>query len=48
VMLCIPVAILAAMTLTIGFYTEPFFLLAEAAADQLLNPNIYIQAVLGR
>jgi multicomponent Na+:H+ antiporter subunit D len=43
----IPVIILAMITLTIGFYPEPFFQIAERAAHELMNPEIYIKTVLG-
>ncbi|MBK9292208.1 MAG: Na+/H+ antiporter subunit D [Bacteroidetes bacterium] len=43
----IPVAMLAAITLWIGFYPEPFYQIAEKAAFQLLNPEEYITKVLG-
>jgi multicomponent Na+:H+ antiporter subunit D len=46
IVLSIPVAALALMTLVIGLYAGPFYDLAERAADQLLNPTLYIQAVL--
>ncbi|MEM9969804.1 MAG: Na+/H+ antiporter subunit D [Pseudomonadota bacterium] len=45
--LLLPIAALAAMTLVIGFYPEPFVGFAETAADQLLEPSGYIAAVLG-
>ncbi|HRV95441.1 MAG TPA: Na+/H+ antiporter subunit D [Anaerolineae bacterium] len=41
----VPVVALAAVTITIGLFAEPFVQLAIAAADQLLDPNQYIQAV---
>ena len=37
---------LAACTLFIGLNGEPIYALAETAADQLLNPDRYIEAVL--
>ena len=43
-----PVIVLAGITLIIGFYAEPFFLLAELTADQLLNPEEYIETVLSK
>jgi multicomponent Na+:H+ antiporter subunit D len=46
--LCFPIAILAALSILMGLFMGPIFELTEAAADQLLNPNFYIQAVLGR
>ncbi|MEQ5801031.1 Na+/H+ antiporter subunit D [Halomonas sp. H10-9-1] len=42
-----PVAGLALCTLSIGFYPAPIHALAEASATQLLDPEGYIQAVLG-
>ena len=42
-----PMFLLAGLTLTIGLMTEPFMALAVRAADQLMNPAPYIQAVLG-
>lgn len=45
--LLVPIAGLAALTLVIGFFPEPFVVFAETAAEQLLNPAPYISAVLG-
>lgn len=45
--LLLPIIILATVTVTIGLVTEPVFRLASQAAEQLLNPADYIQAVLG-
>ncbi|MEM9012669.1 MAG: Na+/H+ antiporter subunit D [Pseudomonadota bacterium] len=45
--LLLPVAALAALTLVVGFFPEPFFAFAEEAADQLLDPSAYVTAVLG-
>jgi multicomponent Na+:H+ antiporter subunit D len=42
-----PVVSLAAITLCIGFNPEPFFDIAARAAEQLLTPAYYIEAVLG-
>ncbi|CAM5213296.1 Na+/H+ antiporter subunit D [Alishewanella longhuensis] len=39
--------ILASMTIAIGLFAQPIYLLAEMAAHQLLNPQLYIEAVLG-
>ncbi len=39
--------LLGALTLTIGLMSQPFFDLATRAAEQLLNPAGYIDAVLG-
>jgi len=41
-----PIVAMAAFTLLLGFYTEPFFRLAELASEQLLNPEYYINAVM--
>jgi len=41
-----PIAAMAAMTLAIGFGVEPVMQLAERSAQQLLEPQTYIQAVL--
>ena len=45
--LLLPIAALAAMTLVIGFFPEPFVTFAETAAAQLLDPAAYIATVLG-
>lgn len=37
---------LAALTVTIGFAAEPLFAIANATAEQLLDPSQYIEAVL--
>ena len=42
-----PVALLALMTVTIGIWVEPFVNLSMAAAHELMNPEGYVQAVLG-
>lgn len=47
VLLTAPAVILAAMTLTIGIYAQPFYEFSLAAANQLLDPSQYIHAVLG-
>ncbi|WP_439587429.1 Na+/H+ antiporter subunit D [Hydrogenophaga sp.] len=44
----LPVVGLAAITLTIGLATEPFIEFSLRAADQLLVPHGYIEAVLGQ
>ncbi len=46
--LIVPAVMLAAITIAIGFYTEPFVQLATNAANELLNRNGYIEAVLGK
>ena len=43
----VPVVGLAAYTLIIGLYGQPIYVLAETAAGQLMNPQLYIEAVLG-
>ncbi len=43
----IPIVGLAAMTIVIGFFPEPFVQFAEVAAMQLLDPAQYVEAVLG-
>ena len=43
----LPIAALGAITLTIGLMTEPFVAFSIRAAEQLLNPAAYIDAVLG-
>lgn len=42
-----PIAALAVLTVVIGVAAQPVFGLATEAAEQLLNPAGYIQAVLG-
>ena len=44
--LYLPMLLLGLLTVTIGLMSEPFFELATRAAEQLLNPAGYIQAVL--
>ncbi|MGH7930814.1 MAG: Na+/H+ antiporter subunit D, partial [Candidatus Binatia bacterium] len=44
----LPIASLALATILIGLAAEPLYLLATRAAEQLMNPAEYIQAVLGR
>ena len=46
-LLLTPVAALAALTLAIGFFPQFFFDFAARSAEQLLSPEIYINAVLG-
>lgn len=45
--LWMPAALLAAVTVCIGLGAGPLFAFSEAAAEQLLNPSGYIEAVLG-
>lgn len=43
--LVLPIAGLAVITVLIGLFAEPIFVLSSRAAEQLLNPAEYIQAV---
>jgi len=43
----LPIASLAAVTLTIGLWTEPFVEFSLRAAEQMLDRRAYIDAVLG-
>jgi multicomponent Na+:H+ antiporter subunit D len=45
--LYLPMIVLGTLTLIIGLMSQPFFELATRAAEQLMNPAGYIQAVLG-
>jgi multicomponent Na+:H+ antiporter subunit D len=47
VFMTIPIILLAMITLTIGFFPEPFFQVAQRTATELMNPAIYINTVLG-
>jgi multicomponent Na+:H+ antiporter subunit D len=38
---------LVVLTVSIGLAAEPTFVLTLRAAEQLLNPALYVQAVLG-
>ncbi len=42
-----PVVGLAVLTLVLGIWIAPFFALMEAAATELLDPTVYVGAVLG-
>lgn len=44
--LVLPIAALALLTVIIGLFSEPFFVLATDAAEQLLNRREYIEAVM--
>jgi len=44
--MCVPIVVLAGMTVLIGLAGMPIFALAERAADQLFDPEQYIHAVL--
>lgn len=46
-LLGMPALLLALTTVVMGVGAEPVFRLSLAAADQLLNPDLYIAAVLG-
>ncbi len=43
----LPIAGLAALTVAIGLFPEPFVVFAERSAEQLLDPSSYVTAVLG-
>jgi multicomponent Na+:H+ antiporter subunit D len=43
----LPIAMLALITVSIGLAAEPVFALAQEAANQLLDPTGYVEAVLG-
>jgi multicomponent Na+:H+ antiporter subunit D len=43
----LPVAVLAALTVAIGLGAQPLLEISLAAAEELLNPQAYVQAVLG-
>lgn len=45
-MMVLPVALLVGCTLVIGLYAAPFYELAVATAEQLLNRDAYIQTIL--
>lgn len=45
--LVLPITLLAAITVAIGLCAEPVFVIALHAAEQLLDRQAYIQAVLG-
>ncbi len=44
----VPIAILALVTIVIGLIPAPFVKIAGEAAHELLHPQIYVKAVLGR
>ncbi len=46
-LLVVPVAGLAAITVSIGLFVKPFYALADRAAGQLMDPTEYVEAVLG-
>jgi len=43
----LPIIFMAVLIVVVSFYTEPFLNVAFQGADQLLNPSLYIKAVLG-
>jgi multicomponent Na+:H+ antiporter subunit D len=45
--LLLPIALLAALTVSVGLAAEPVFVLATRAAEQLADREGYIRAVLG-
>ncbi|MEM1064027.1 MAG: Na+/H+ antiporter subunit D [Pseudomonadota bacterium] len=45
--LVLPIALLATLTIIIGLSPEPFVQFAQRSAEQLLNPEAYVRAVLG-
>ncbi|MFP4226636.1 MAG: Na+/H+ antiporter subunit D [Desulfobacterales bacterium] len=45
--LLLPITVLAIITLVLGLVPGPFLALADQAAHELLNPDIYVKAVLG-
>lgn len=47
-MTILPVAILSMMALFMGLAAEPFMKITGMIADELLNPSVYIHAVLGQ
>jgi multicomponent Na+:H+ antiporter subunit D len=47
VLLAVPVVLLAAITVSLGLLAGPAFSVAQAAADELLDPARYIETVLG-
>jgi multicomponent Na+:H+ antiporter subunit D len=42
-----PIVVLTGITVALGLVAEPVFTVAQRAADQLLDPSAYIDAVLG-
>ena len=45
--LVIPVMIIAGLIILVGLYAQPLLELCMTAAEQLLDPSVYIEAVLG-
>ncbi|ADE36263.1 proton-conducting transporter transmembrane domain-containing protein [Methanohalophilus mahii] len=46
-MITVPIVVLAVAVLTLGVYSEPLIALSSEIANQLLDPQPYINAVLG-
>jgi multicomponent Na+:H+ antiporter subunit D len=44
----IPAGALALLSVAMGLFAEPVYALASQAAEQLMNPALYVQVVLGR
>ncbi|MEQ9032308.1 MAG: hypothetical protein RLP44_26565, partial [Aggregatilineales bacterium] len=42
-----PLVVLTALTIIFGIFAEPLLLICQSAAEQLMNPQGYITAVLG-
>jgi multicomponent Na+:H+ antiporter subunit D len=42
-----PIVALVVLTLAMGFFPAPFVSIAGQAANELLNPEIYVNAVTG-
>jgi multicomponent Na+:H+ antiporter subunit D len=42
-----PLAVLAGLTLVLGIAVDPVYQLAQEAAEQLMNPTLYVTTVLG-
>ncbi|MCW8815944.1 MAG: Na+/H+ antiporter subunit D, partial [Chlorobium sp.] len=47
VAMVVPIVILGSVTVVFGFWFEPFFVIVQSAAVELLDQGSYIQAVLG-
>ncbi len=47
VLLLVPIIAMAALTVVIGLWPQPFLTFATTAAEQLLTPGLYVAAVLG-
>lgn len=46
-LILIPISALALLTLLVGLGAQPVYELVQAAAEQMQNPQIYVEAVLG-